>query len=30
MDSELTQFTPRDGMNVFGSDGDKVGEVDLR
>lgn len=28
MDSELTQFTPRDGMNVFGSDGDKVGEVD--
>jgi uncharacterized protein (TIGR02271 family) len=28
MDSELTQFTPRDGMNVYGSDGDKVGEVD--
>jgi uncharacterized protein (TIGR02271 family) len=28
MDSDLTQFTPREGMNVFGSDGDKVGEVD--
>jgi uncharacterized protein (TIGR02271 family) len=28
MDSNLTQFTPREGMNVYGSDGDKVGEVD--
>jgi uncharacterized protein (TIGR02271 family) len=28
MDSELTQFTPRDGMNVYGSDGDKIGEID--
>jgi uncharacterized protein (TIGR02271 family) len=28
MDSDLTQFTPREGMNVYGSDGDKVGEVD--
>jgi uncharacterized protein (TIGR02271 family) len=28
MDSNLTQFTPREGMTVYGSDGDKVGEVD--
>ncbi len=28
MSTELTQFTPREGMNVYGSDGDKVGEVD--
>ncbi len=28
MDSDLTQFTPREGMNVYGSDGDKVGEID--
>lgn len=28
MGTDLTQFTPREGMNVYGSDGDKVGEVD--
>ncbi len=28
MDRDLTQFVPREGMTVYGSDGDKVGEVD--
>jgi uncharacterized protein (TIGR02271 family) len=28
MDTDLTQFTPHEGMNVYGSEGDKVGEVD--
>ena len=28
MDRDITQFTPREGMTVYGSDGDKLGEID--
>ncbi len=28
MDSDLTQFRPRKGMDVYGADNDKIGEID--